>query len=142
VLTLNQQPFRYALVDWHSPHAATVSGVVQLPYGFSLAPVLKFISGRPYSIDNAQVGTLVTYIDREGNPAGRNIYQQPNIASLSFAIGRDFRAGGVSFKPQLEILNATNRVNIIAVQSAFVSAGRPTRVDNGRQIQFGVDVRF
>jgi hypothetical protein len=129
-------------VNWHSPHAATVSGVVQLPYGFSLAPVLKFISGRPYSIDNAQVGTLVTYIDRDGNPAGRNIYQQPNIASLSFAIGRNFHAGGVSFKPQLEILNATNRVNIIAVQSAFVSAGRPTQVDNGRQIQFGIDVKF
>lgn len=142
VLTVNQQPYRYALVDWHSPHASTVSAVVELPYGLSVAPVLKFISGRPYSIDNAQVGTLVTYIDREGNPAGRNIYQMPNITSLSFAIGRDFRAGGVSFKPQLEILNATNHLNIIAVQSAFVSAGRPTRVDNGRQIQFGFDVRF
>jgi hypothetical protein len=115
---------------------------VELPYRFSLSPVLKFISGRPYSIDNAQVGTLVTYIDRDGNPAGRNIYQMPNVTSLSFALGRDFRVGGTSIKPQLEILNATNRVNIIAVQSAFVSAGRPTRVDNGRQIQFGIDVRF
>ena len=142
VLTVLQAPYRYALVDWHSPHAATISGVVELPYQFSLSPVMKFISGRPYSVDNAQVGTLVAYVDVDGNPAGRNIYQMPNIASLSFAVGRDFRVGGTSIKPQLEILNVTNRVNVIAVQSAFTSAGTPTRVDNGRQIQFGIDVRF
>jgi hypothetical protein len=141
-LTLAQAPYRYALVDYDSPHVATVSGIVRLPWEITFAPVYKFVTGRPYSIDNAQVGTLVTYIDRQGNPAGRNIYRMPDITSFAFAAGRQFRSGRVLFEPQVELLNAFNRVNVISVNSAFVSAGRPTRVDTGRQVQFGLDIKF
>jgi Carboxypeptidase regulatory-like domain/TonB-dependent Receptor Plug Domain len=142
VLTELQAPYRYALVDYDSPHVATVSGTVELPYHVSLAPVFKFVTGRPYSVDNAQVGTLVTYIDKEGHPAGRNIYRMPNITSLDVSIGRLFKAGRTTFRPQLQLLNLTNRVNVLGVQTAFVSAGRPTTVDTGRQIQFGFDMKF
>jgi carboxypeptidase family protein/TonB-dependent receptor-like protein len=142
VLTQLQAPYRYALVDYDSPHVATVSGTVELPFHLSAAPVFKFVTGRPYSVDNAQVGTLVTYIDKDGNPAGRNIYRMSNITSLDLSIGRLFRAGRTTFRPQLQLLNLTNRVNVLSVQSAFVSAGRPTTVDAGRQIQFGFDVKF
>ena len=84
----------------------------------------------------------MTYIDKDGNPAGRNIYRMSNITSLDLSIGRLFRAGRTTFRPQLQLLNLTNRVNVLSVQSAFVSAGRPTTVDGGRQIQFGFDVKF
>jgi hypothetical protein len=142
VLTQLQAPYRYALVDYDSPHVATVSGTVELPYHVSLAPVYKFVTGRPYSVDNAQVGTLVTYIDKAGNPAGRNIYRMPNIMSLDVSIGRLFKAGHTTLRPQLQLLNLTNRVNVLGVQTAFVSAGRPTTVDAGRQIQFAFDMKF
>lgn len=142
VITEAQAPFRYALLDWDSPHVATISGTVDLPGRILVSPVYKYVTGRPYSIDNAQVGTLVTYIDRNGNPAGRNENRMPHISTLSMSIGREFRSGRTAFRPQLELLNITNRVNVIAVQSAFVAAGRPTQVDTGRQIQFGLDVKF
>jgi outer membrane receptor for ferrienterochelin and colicin len=142
VLTEAQAPYRYALVDYDSPHVVTVSGTVQLPYRVMVSPVYKYVTGRPYSVNNAQVGTLVAYVDVNGNPAGRNIYRMPDISNLSMSIGREFRTGRTSIRPQIELLNITNRVNVIAVNSAFVSAGRPTQVDTGRQIQFGLDVKF
>jgi hypothetical protein len=129
-------------VDYDSPHVVTVSGTVQLPYRVMVSPVYKYVTGRPYSVNNAQVGTLVAYVDVEGNPAGRNIYRMSDISSLSMSIGREFRTGRTSIRPQIELLNITNRVNVLSVNSAFVSAGRPTQVDTGRQIQFGLDVKF
>ncbi len=142
VLTELQEPYRYALVDYDSPHAATITGTVELPGGITASPIVKYVSGRPYSVNNAQVGTLVSYVDKQGKPAGRNIYRMPNISSFDLSLGKVIRAGRTSWKANLQFLNVTNKVNVLNVESAFVTAGRPTNVDTGRQIQFGVDVKF
>ncbi len=142
VLTTLQAPYRFALADWDSPNVVTMSGLVELPYQITLAPIYRYVTGRPYSVDNAQVGTLVAYVDKNGNPAGRNLSRMPNIQSFDVSIGRVFRSGHWSVRPELQLLNLANRVNVTAVQTAFVSAGRPTQVDTGRQIQFSVDIKF
>lgn len=142
VLTELQAPYRYALVDYDSPHAVTMSGAVELPGGIMVSPIYKYVTGRPYSVNNAQVGTLVAYVDKQGKAAGRNIYRMPNISSLDVSLGKTFKTARASWKANLQFLNVMNKVNVLAVESAFVTAGRPTSVDTGRQIQFGVDLRF
>lgn len=42
----------------------------------------------------------------------------------------------------LQIFNVPNRVNVLAVRTSLFNAGAPTRVDNGRQFQFGFDLKF
>ncbi len=141
-LTPLQVPYRYALMDWDSPHSSRVTASYLLPGDIDISGVFKYVTGRPYDINNAQVGTAEAYVDKDGRPAGRNIYRSSNISSIDFAVARDFRRGRFTFHPTVQILNVTNKVNVISVQSAFTAQGRPSRVDLGRQVQFGIDVKF
>ncbi len=141
-LTPLQAPYRYALMDWDSPHASRMTASYLLPGDVDVSGIFKYITGRPYSIDNAQVGTAEAYVDKDGRPAGRNIYRMPDSYSFDFAATRDFRVGRYEIRPTVQVLNLTNRVNVVSVQSAFTAQGRPSRVDLGRQVQFGIDIKF
>jgi hypothetical protein len=141
-LTEQQVPYRRARMDWDSPHAANITGRAELVYGIEVAGVYRFSTGRPYSLDNAQVGTLVAYVDRDGNPAGRNIYRMKDYSSLDTTISRRQRVGRFDTNLFLQIFNVPNRVNVLAVRTTQFGGGAPTRVDNGRQFQFGFDLKF
>lgn len=141
-LTPLQAPYRYALMDWDSPHASRVTASYLFPGNVEASGVFKYITGRPYSIDNAQVGTAEAYVDKDGKPAGRNIYRMSNSYSIDFGLSRDIRTPRLTIRPTAQILNLTNRVNVISVQTAFTAQGRPSRVDLGRQVQFGLDIKF
>lgn len=141
-LTLLQAPFRYARMDWDSPHASRVTASYLLPRNVDISAVVKYLTGRPYAIDNAQSGVAEAYVDKDGKPAGRNIYRMSNISSVDLALAKDIRTSSATIRPTVQILNLTNAVNVVAVQSVFTAQGRPSRVDLGRQVQFGVDIRF
>ena len=57
------------------------------------------------------------------------------LAAASNKGGRRVRLFG-------QVINATNRVNVIAVSTQRATAGAPTNVDIPRQIQLGVEFRY
>ncbi len=142
VLTELQAPFRDATMDWDIPHAWSLTAHSVLPAGLELSGVLRYMSGRPYSITNAQVGTAVAYVDQNGNPAGRNIFRMGAFSSLDFSLGRVFSFGDTRLKAFVQVFNLANRVSVLAVRQTQFGAGEPTRVGEGRQIQVGVNLRL
>ncbi len=141
-LTALQVPYRHATMDWDSPTAVSVNGRVVLPLDIQLAGVYRYSTGRPYSVDNAQVGTLVAYVDKSGSPAGRNIYRIQNYSNADMTVSRRQRVGALDTNVFLQVFNVANRINVLAVRTTFFGAGSPTRIDNGRQLQFGFDLKF
>lgn len=141
VLTVAQRPYRYAYADWHEPHAARVLAMMDV-WGFTITPVFRLDSGRPHSINNPGLGTDALFVDKDGKPAGRNIYKMPNNWTLDVTLVRTFSRESYSISPTIQFLNLTNHVNVYDVSSNFFSPGRPTNVGDSRQLQLGVDVRF
>jgi hypothetical protein len=141
-LTVLQVPYRYATMDWDSPHAVSINGRFLFPLDIQLAGVYRYSTGRPYSVDNAQVGTLVAYIDKSGNPSARNIYRIGNYSNADMTVSRRQRLGSLNTNLFFQVFNVASRVNVLAVKTSFFGAGDPTRVDQGRQFQFGLDVKF
>lgn len=141
-LTVLQVPSRRSAMDWDSPTAVSINGRFVFPLDLQLAGVYRYSTGRPYSVDNAQVGTLVAYVDKSGNPAGRNIFRIPNYANVDMTVSRRQHLGGLNTNLFFQVFNVSNRVNVLAVRTSFFGAGDPTRVDQGRQFQFGIDLKF
>lgn len=139
-VTLLQLPYRYATMDWDEPHAGSFLALAEV-FGFTVTPLFKFNSGRPYSVTNPLgTGTSVQYVNKDGNPAGRNIYRAPDRWGWDVTITRSIKTERLKFSPTFQILNVTNRVNILGVSSDFYQAGRPTNVADSRQMQFGLTI--
>ncbi|MBI4472740.1 MAG: TonB-dependent receptor [Acidobacteria bacterium] len=135
----------YSVQDWDEPHVFRTTGMYELPYDVLIAGVFRWASGRPYSIDNAQVGTAVRFVDREGRPSFRNAQRLKPQSSLDFTFSKSFRVGGREdrkLKLEMQVLNATNRINVLRVQSNFAAAGAPTQVDFARQLQIGAGISW
>ena len=128
----------YGVQDWDQPHVINTTAMIEMPYRVLLSGVFRWASGRPYSIDNAQVGTEVLYVDRQGRPSVRNAERLPAQSSLDLGVQRSFDLGRGGLRLEFQGLNITNRVNVLRVQSSFAAAGTPTQVDFSRQIQLGV----
>jgi hypothetical protein len=141
-LSMLQLPYRYGYMDWDEPNTGSLMVLYELR-GFKFTPVFQFNSGRPYSVNSTNLlglPTTVTYVTKEGQPAGRNIYRQSDRWTVNFTLSKPF--GGENFRvsPTFQILNLTNRVNIQSVSSNFQIAGQPTNVSDSRQMQFGVTI--
>jgi hypothetical protein len=141
-LTTLQVPYRYSTMDWDSPTAVSLNGRYLFPLDIQLAAVYRYSTGRPYSVDNAQVGTQVAYVDKDGQPAGRNIYRSGNYSNMDMTVSRRQRLGGVDANLFVQVFNVANRINELTVRTSFFGAGEPTRIDSGRQLQFGFDLKF
>ena len=57
-------------------------------------------------------------------------------------VGREFGPAGRRVRLFGQVINATNRVNVIAVSMQLATAGQPTNVDIPRQIQLGIEFRY
>lgn len=140
-VTVIQLPYRYAHLDWHEPNAGSVVAMQEV-FGFLITPKFLFNSGRPYSITSPTVGTAIAYVDRQGNPGARNIYQASSRWTLDFTLQRRFSTEKFRVSPMMQVLNVTNRVNVLGVSSNFFTPGLPTNVGDSRQIQVGLDFSF
>ncbi|MBI4472917.1 MAG: TonB-dependent receptor [Acidobacteria bacterium] len=140
--TLNtlQLPYRYTYLDWHEPHAGNIVVLYEVK-GWKFTPSFEFNSGRPYSINSSNLlglPTTITFVTKEGQPAGRNIYRMKDRWKIDFTVSKSIGGENWRVSPTFQMLNLTNRVNIQSVSSAFTSAGVPTNVSDSRQMQFGV----
>ncbi len=133
----------YAVQDWDEPNVFNTTAMYEIPHGVLVTGVFRWASGRPYSIDNAQVGTAVLYVDRQGRPSVRNAERLPYMSSVDLGVQKFFAlAAGKRLKVHFQALNLTNRVNVLRVQTNFAAAGTPTQVDFSRQLQFGGGVSW
>lgn len=142
ILSPVQQAFSFGPADYDQRHTVNITGTVLLPAGLSLTALLRGASGRPFSITNDNVSIFAAYVDREGNVSRRNQQRQPSNLTFDFNLAREFNLGAARLRGLVQVINATNRINVIGVSSSFVNAGAPTNIDLSRQIQFGAEIRF
>jgi hypothetical protein len=93
-------------------------------------------------IVNNLPGVFAAWIDRQGQPVNRNNERMPSNWTVDLTLGRVFRTAHGSFSPSLQIINLTNRTNVIGVTTSFSGPGIPTNVDTGRLIQIGLGWEF
>jgi hypothetical protein len=137
-----QQASQYGYQDWDQRHTIVVSGNIELPSGVRATLLSRYASGRPFSIVNDLPTVEAAWVDTQGRPVGRNSQRQPANATFDMTIGRAFRTAYGVFKPSLELINLTNRVNITGVSSSFASAGIPINADTSRVMQIGLGWEF
>jgi hypothetical protein len=142
ILSPVQQAFSFGPADYDQRHTVNITGTAILPADISFTALFRGASGRPYSITNDNPSIFAAFVDRQGNVSGRNQERQPANWTLDFNVARDFAVGGARLRALIQVINATNRVNVIGVSSSFSTAGAPTNIDLSRQIQFGAEIRF
>lgn len=142
ILSPVQQAFSFGPADYDQRHTVNVTGTVILPAEIAFTTLFRGATGRPFSITNDNVSIFAAFVDRQGNVTGRNQEQQPSNWTLDFSVGRDFVLGPTRLRALVQVINATNRVNVIGVSNSLATAGAPTNVDLSRQIQFGAEIRF
>ena len=141
ILSPLQRRFSYGPADYDQRHTFTGTGTVLFPGEVRFTSLVRAASGRPFSILNNLPTIDAAYVTRDGVVTGRNQERQPVNLTVDMTIGREFGAPGHRVRVFGQVINATNRVNVIAVSTARATAGAPTNVDIPRQIQFGVEFR-
>ena len=142
ILSPVQQAFSFGPADYDQRHTVNVTGTIILPADVSFTGLFRGATGRPHSITNDNPSIFAAFVDRQGNVTGRNQERQPANWTLDFNVARDFSLGPARLRALVQVINATNRVNVIGVSSSLSTAGRPTNIDLSRQIQFGAEIRF
>ena len=130
----------FTRLTYDRPDVVNLSGTVFLPARFELTGIYRYLSGRLYSPLTVASGFI--QIDPQ---EGKNSQRMASQQSLDLSLARLFRTGRTDIKAFLQVFNATNHLNVIEVetlQEAGPSFGEPVRVDPGRTLQVGLEVRF
>ena len=142
VLSPLQRQFSYGPADYDQRHTFNATGTVFLPSDFHVTLLTRIASGRPYSILNADPNIFAAYVDPQGHITGRNQEQQPANGTLDLNISRMFKLPTGQLRAFAQIINLTDRTNVIAVSTSIFNPGAPTNVDISREVQLGVEIRF
>jgi hypothetical protein len=142
VLSPLQRRFSFGPADYDQRQTFTGTGTVTFPADLRYTMLVRYASGRPFSIVNGDPTILAAYVDRSGQITERNQEHLPTNWTLDMTVGHEFRSPRARVRLFGQVINATNRVNVIAVSTQFATAGAPTNVDIPRQIQMGVEFRY
>ncbi|PYR50908.1 MAG: hypothetical protein DMF95_09485 [Acidobacteria bacterium] len=142
VLSPLQRRFSFGPADYDQRRTFTGTGTITFPGDVSYTTLLRYASGRPFSIVNGDPTILAAYVDRTGQITGRNQEQLPANWTLDMTVGHEFGSTHGRVRLFGQVINATNRVNVIAVSTQLVTAGAATNVDIPRQIQLGIELRY
>jgi hypothetical protein len=142
VLSPLQRRFSFGPADFDQRHTFMGTGTVTLPTDVRVTALVRAASGRPFSIVNSLPTIQAAFVDRDGNIVGRNEEHLPSNWTMDLSVGREFGPVGKRVRLFGQVINATNRVNVIAVSTQRATAGVPTNVDIPRQVQLGVEVRY
>jgi hypothetical protein len=141
-----------------------LSGTYPLPMGFRVSGLFQSVAGVQSARDGVNVGKDLPVIYSVGRGQAPGL-TQPNVSTswsntgirlndigslyldrvnqLDFAVSRDFQAGKVHVRPQMDIFNS---LNSNAVTQVFTSFGPnllvPQSVLNPRLVRFNVRVSF
>jgi outer membrane receptor protein involved in Fe transport len=142
VLSPLQRRFSFGPADYDQRRTFTGTGTITFPGEIRYTTLLRYASGRPFSIVNGDPSILAAFVDRTGQITGRNQEQLPTNWTLDMTVGHEFGSSHGRMRVFGQVINATNRVNVIAVSTQLATAGAPTNVDIPRQIQLGIEFRY
>jgi hypothetical protein len=142
VLSPLQRRFSFGPADFDQRHTFMGTGTVTLPTNVRITGLVRAAAGRPFSIVNSLPTIQAAFVDRDGNIVGRNQERLPSNWTMDMSVGREFGPVGRRARLFGQVINATNRVNVIAVSTQRATAGAPTNIDIPRQIQFGIEFRY
>ncbi len=134
---------QYSYASNDARHRLTISGIVDLPWGFQLAGLFSYHSAFPWNAVYAQDKNLDSlkndYVDQYRNSRRGFAYNNINLRlSKSFTIDR--------FRLQIlaEAFNLFNTVNYYGIYPYFGTAdfGIPIAADSPRQFQLGARIDF
>lgn len=142
ILSPLQRRFSSGSADHDQRHTFTGTGTITFPADVRFTALVRGASGRPFSILNGDTSIQAAFVNRAGQITGRNEERLPSNWTVDMTVGREFGSPHRRVRAFGQVINATNRVNVTAVSTAFVTAGAPTNVDIPRQIQLGLEFRF
>ena len=141
----DQETLRHP-ADYEVRHAFKVSGVVQLPWDFAVAPILKWRAGRPWTPERRDpVINGVIYLNRFIAFEGINARRLPETFTLDLRVQKGFRIGGNHvLEAYVDAFNVTDRKNVAAVQAieSFPNFAGATSFLQPRTVQLGGKWRF
>jgi len=134
-----------------------LSGTYPLPYGFRVSGLFQSLPGVQSARDGGNVGKDISEMYSVGRAIAPGLTQttvnlrlsEPGtvfldrVNQLDFALSRDFKAGRMHIRPQVDIFNALNNNAITQVNTAFgPSLLQPQIVLNPRLARFNVRITF
>jgi outer membrane receptor for ferrienterochelin and colicin len=134
-----------APADFEIRHALKFSGVVKLPLGFDVSPIMKWRAGRPWTPElRDPVINGVLYRNVFIAPEGINARRLPEVFQLDLRVQKRFQFGSHSIEAYLDGFNVTNRKNVASVQAitSFAGFGEPVAYLMPRTLQIGGKYRF
>lgn len=142
ILSPIQRRFSFGPADYDQRRTFTGTGTVTFPANVRFTTLVRHATGRPFSIVNGDPTIQAAYVDRAGNITGRNQERLPSNWTMDMTVGREFSLATGRLRLFGQIINATNRVNVISVSTLRATAGNPTNTDIPRQVQLGVEFRY
>lgn len=142
----NDQRHRLALSGTFStPRAASDTLYHRLAYGWLFSYVVSYASALPFNIQLPNDRNGDTNFNDRPVGVGRNTGQGFDYRSVDLRLSRTFAlTGDVSLEGICEVFNLLNRANYQVPNNIFGSPtfGRPTAVNDPRQLQLGLRVIF
>jgi len=162
-LDMNEGP-----TDFDNRHNLTISGTALIPRtgGLNVSWVARALSGRPFSLTNANVDPDLNGVQAEPLPAGdykgngnnaytvdgyeptRNGARGPGFFGLDMRVGYAFKVGGQrKLEISADLFNATNRTNFanptgnqasaqFLLLTAYSTSYSPRKVQIGARLEF------
>jgi outer membrane receptor protein involved in Fe transport len=142
----NDQRHRLALSGtFATPRAASDTLYHRLAYGWLFSYVVSYASALPFNIQLPNDRNGDTNFNDRPVGVGRNTGRGFDYRSIDLRLSRTFALpGGVSLEGICEVFNLLNRANYQVPNNIFGSPtfGRPTAVNDPRQLQLGLRVIF
>jgi hypothetical protein len=141
----NSQQFRYGVFGQDVPWSYRMSGVYELPLGFSASGTYQFLKGAP-EINTVSVASNTVALTQGPTiilMAPRGNTRLPNIAQLDVSLRKIWRQEGRTFEPRIDLYNMTNQASITNRVKQFGPAyNRASSIQRGRLIKLGISVEF
>jgi outer membrane receptor protein involved in Fe transport len=124
-------------------HRLAISGTLNAPAHWHVSYIYTYTSALPFNIQLPNDRNGDTNFNDRPADVGRNAGKGFDFRSLDLRVSRTFAMhGGVSLEAMLEGFNVLDRANFQVPNNSFGSPtfGRPTAVNDPRQLQLGVRV--
>ena len=146
----NTTQFPRGIVGNDSKYGFRLSGSYRLPYEILFAGSMTANQGYPfvssYSISRANAaaqGITLTRSTQAVSLSNRGDERYPNVTLVDIRLSRQFRFGGRSFSPQLDIFNIGNVATVTSLNNAVGSTYlEPREIISPRIIRLGFSLNF
>ena len=141
----NSAAFRRGVFGNDVPWSYRLSGVVELPYHIATSATTSYYAGFPEltTVTVNSRSAALTQSSQSVVVAPRGTTRFPNVFQLDASLRRPIRLQNTTLEPRIDFYNLTNGYAIQKRVTVLGPAyGRPSDVQRGRLIKFGMSVEF